>query len=70
MKLINGIISVLLAVVSMYGMFFKAENEVELLVGFMGLIMSIVFMCFMIISKQKDEIEWLRYRINKDKNII
>jgi hypothetical protein len=70
MKLINGIISVLLAVVSMYGMFFKAENEVELLVGFMGLIMSIVFMCFMIMSEQKDEIEWLRYRINKDKNII
>jgi heme/copper-type cytochrome/quinol oxidase subunit 4 len=70
MKLINGIISVLLAIASVYGMFFKAETNMEFVIGFMCLLMSIVFMCFMIMSEQKDEIEWLRYRINKDKNII
>ena len=70
MKLINGIISVLLAIASVYGMFFKAETNMEFVIGFMCLLMSIIFMCFMIMSEQKDEIEWLRYRINKDKNII
>jgi heme/copper-type cytochrome/quinol oxidase subunit 4 len=70
MKLINGIISVLLGLGSLYVMFFKSNTDQEFIMGFGMLLMSIVFMCFMIMSEQKDEIEWLRYRINKDKNII
>ena len=70
MKLINGIISVLLGLGSLYVMFFKSNTDQEFIMGFGMLLMSIIFMCFMIMSEQKDEIEWLRYRINKDKNII
>jgi hypothetical protein len=60
MKLFSGITSVLLALASMYGMFIQAKTDMEFAIGFMGLLMSIVFMCFMIMAEQKEEIERLR----------
>lgn len=60
MKLINGIISVLLGLGSLYVMFFKSNTDQEFIMGFGMLLMSIVFMCFMIMSEQKEEIERLK----------
>jgi hypothetical protein len=60
MKLFSGIASVLLALASMYGMFIQAKTDMEFMIGFMGLLMSIVFMCFMIMAEQREEIEQLR----------
>lgn len=63
MKIVNGIISVLLGVLSMYVMFFKATSDVELGIGFGILLMAIIFMCFMIMEEQKEEIEMLRRKL-------
>ena len=60
MKILNGIISVLLGLVSLYLMFVKSQTDQDLILGFMVLLMSIIFMCFMIMGEQKDEIEELR----------
>jgi len=70
MKLLNGIISVLLGLGSLYIMFIKAKTDIELGVGFGVLLMSIIFMCFMIMGEQKEEIENLRYEVLKLKGII
>jgi heme/copper-type cytochrome/quinol oxidase subunit 4 len=60
MKILNGIISVLLGLISLYLMFVKSQTDQDLILGFMVLLMSIIFMCFMIMGEQKDEIEELR----------
>jgi len=63
MKVLNGIISVLLGLTSLYIMFIKAKSDVEIGVGFGVLLMSIIFMCFMIMEEQKSEIERLRVKL-------
>jgi uncharacterized membrane protein (GlpM family) len=65
MKILNGIISVLLGVLSLYLMFVKAQTDQNIILGFMVLLMSIIFMCFMIMGEQKDEIEKLRHTLLK-----
>ena len=60
MKIVNGIISVLLGLLSLYIMFVHAKTDVELGVGFGVLLMSIIFMCFMLLEEQKEEVERLR----------
>jgi hypothetical protein len=60
MKILNGIISVLLGLLSLYMMFVKARTNVELGVGFGVLLMSIIFMCFMLLEESKEEVERLR----------
>ena len=67
MKLVNGIISVLLGIGSLYMMFVKAKTNVEFGIGFGILLMAIIFMCFMLIEEQKDEVERLRHYILKSK---
>lgn len=69
MKVVNGIISVLLGIGSLY-MMFKAKTDAEFGIGFGILLMSIIFMCFMIIEEQKEEVERLRYQILKSKGIL
>ena len=70
MKVLNGIISVLLGIGSLYMMFIKAQNDVEFGIGFGILLMAIIFMCFMIMGEQKEEVERLRYQILKSKGIL
>ena len=60
MKMLNGIISVLLGLLSLYMMFVKAKNNVDLGIGFGILLASIIFMCFMLLEESKEEIERLR----------
>jgi hypothetical protein len=69
MKLFNGIISILFAIASMYGMFIQAKTDMEFVIGFMGLLMSIIFMCFMLLEERKDEVEKLRHIIMEMKGI-
>jgi hypothetical protein len=60
MKMLNGIVSVLLGLLSLYMMFVHAKTDVELGVGFGVLLMAIIFMCFMLLEEQKEEVERLR----------
>jgi len=70
MKLLSGIISVVLGFVSLFIMFVKAKSDVEMGVGFGVLLAAIIFMCFMIMEEQKQEVERLRGLILKSKGII
>ena len=62
MKIVNGIISVLLGILALYLMF-TSKTNLDLTCMFIVLMMSIVFMCFMIIEEQKQEIERMRQTI-------
>jgi cbb3-type cytochrome oxidase subunit 3 len=70
MKAFNGIISVLLGLTSLYLMFIKAKTDMEFIGGFGVMLMSIIFMCFMLLEERKDEVEQLRHTIMKMKGII
>jgi hypothetical protein len=70
MKLLSGITSVVLGFMSLYIMFVKAKSDVEMGVGFGVLLAAIIFMCFMIMEEQKQEVERLRGLILKSKGII
>jgi len=59
MKIVNGIISVLLGVLALYLMF-TAKSNLDLTYMFITLMGAVVFMCFMIIEEQKDEVDRLR----------
>jgi uncharacterized membrane protein HdeD (DUF308 family) len=69
MKLINGVISVLLGLAALYLMFIKAQTDQDIILGFMVLLMSIIFTCFMLLEERKDEVEKLRQIIMKMKDI-
>jgi heme/copper-type cytochrome/quinol oxidase subunit 4 len=58
--MLNGIISVLLGLLSLYMMFVKAKTDIELGIGFGVLLMAIIFMCFMLLEESKEEVERLR----------
>jgi cell division protein FtsW (lipid II flippase) len=62
MKVLNGIISVLLGVLALYLMF-TSKSNLDLIYMFIVLMGSIVFMCFMIMEEQKQEVERLRQKI-------
>jgi len=70
MKLFHGIVSVLLGMVALYLMFIKAETDQDFILGFGVLLMSIIFMCFMLLEERKDEVEQLRHTIMKMKGMI
>jgi heme/copper-type cytochrome/quinol oxidase subunit 4 len=70
MKLLNGIISVLLGLAALYLMFIKAETDQDIILGFGVLLMSIIFMCFMLLEERKDEVEELRHQILRMKGIM
>ena len=59
MKIVNGIISVLLGILALYLMF-TAKSNLDLTYMFIVLMGAVVFMCFMIIEEQKDEVDRLR----------
>ena len=60
MKMLNGIVSVLLGLLSLYMMFVRAKNDIDLGIGFGVLLAAIIFMCFMLLEEQKEEVERLR----------
>jgi ribose/xylose/arabinose/galactoside ABC-type transport system permease subunit len=60
MKIVNGTISVLLGLLSLYMMFVRAKNDIDLGIGFGVLLAAIIFMCFMLLEEQKEEVERLR----------
>lgn len=70
MKVVNGIISVILGIGSLYEMFIKAQTDQDFILGFGLLLMAIIFMCFMIMEEQKEEVERLRHQILKSKGIL
>jgi hypothetical protein len=69
MKLFNGIISVLLGLTSLYLMFINAKTDMEFIAGFGVMLMSIIFMLFMIMEDRNEEISKLRQIIIKMKDI-
>ena len=64
MKIVNGIISVLLGLGTLYLMFTAKTNQ-DIIFMFIVLLMSIIFLCFMIIEEQKDEINNIKKLIYK-----
>lgn len=70
MKAFNGIISVLLGLVSLYLMFIKAKTDMEFVCGFVVMMASIIFMLFMLMEERNDEIEKLRHTILRMKGIM
>lgn len=60
MKIVNGIISVLLGLGSLYMMFIKTKTDQDFIMGFGLLLFAMLFMCFMIMEDQKEETERLR----------
>ena len=68
MRLLNGIACVVLGLGSGYFMFIKAETGDDFIVGFMLLMMSAMFMCFMIMAEQMEEIQRLRRIISQVSN--
>jgi len=64
MKIVNGIISIILGIISIY-LFVTAEVNNDIVIGVMVLISGFLFLCFMIMDEQKEEIEKLRKIINK-----
>jgi uncharacterized membrane protein HdeD (DUF308 family) len=66
MKIVNGIISVVLGVLALYLMF-TAKTNLDLTFMFITLLMAIVFLCFVIIEEQKEEVNDLKRLIYKIK---
>jgi len=64
MKIINGILSTVLSAIAMY-LFFTAKTDIDLGIGFMALLMGIIFLCFMMLEESKEEVERLRQIILK-----
>ena len=70
MKAFNGIISVLLGLVSLYLMFIRAKTDIEFVYGFMVMMASIIFMLFMLMEERNEEIAQLKRTIWKMKGLI
>ena len=68
MKLIHGILSSVLSIIALYLMFIKAQTDQELIYGFIVLLAAIIFMCFMIMEEQKEDIEQLRRQLRERYN--
>jgi hypothetical protein len=70
MKILNGLLSVILGITSMYFMFFGPASNDNLIIGFLLLLGSIIFILFMILEEQKDEIKELRRTLLRANNIL
>ena len=66
MKIINGIISVVLGVLALYLMF-TAKTNLDLTFMFITLLAAVIFLCFVIIEEQKEEVNDLKRLIYKIK---
>jgi hypothetical protein len=70
MKILNGSVSVILGIAAMYFMFFGPTSNDNLIIGFILLLGSIIFILFMILEEQKGEIERLRHILLRANNIL
>jgi hypothetical protein len=70
MKILNGSVSVILGIAAMYFMFFGPTSNENLIIGFILLLGSIIFILFMILEEQKGEIERLRHILLRANNIL
>ena len=70
MKILNGSLSVVLGIAAMYFMFFGPTSNENLIIGFILLLGSIIFILFMILEEQKSEIEELRRTLLRANNIL
>ena len=70
MKILNGSLSVVLGIAAMYFMFFGPTSQNNLIIGFILLLGSIIFILFMILEEQKDEIARLRHTLLRANNIL
>ena len=68
MKSINGIISILLGLGALYALVTSSTAN-EFIVGLGLLLMSIIFLCFMLIEELKEEASRLRRTAIKTKGI-
>ena len=59
-----------LGIAAMYFMFFGPTSQNNLIVGFILLLGSIIFILFMILEEQKDEIARLRHTLLRANNIL
>jgi uncharacterized membrane protein HdeD (DUF308 family) len=64
MRIINGIVSVVMGILSVY-LFLTAEVDHDIVIGVIVLLGGFIFLCFMIMDEQKEEIEKLRNIINR-----
>jgi hypothetical protein len=69
MKTFNGIISVLLGLGSLY-LICTSKTDQDVILGFMVLLLSIIFMLFMLMEERNEEISGLRRTILQLKGII
>jgi hypothetical protein len=65
MKILNGSVSMILGIAAMYFMFFGPTSNDNLIIGFLLLLGSIIFILFMMLEEQKDEVERLRKYLSK-----
>jgi hypothetical protein len=70
MKILNGSVSVILGIAAMYFMFFGPASNDNLMIGFLLLLGSIIFILFMILEELKDEIKELRRTLLRANNIL
>jgi hypothetical protein len=70
MKILNGSVSVILGIAAMYFMFFGPTSNDNLIIGFLLLLGSIIFILFMILEEQKDEIKELKRTLLRANNIL
>ena len=59
MKIVNGILSVLLALIAMY-LFIQSNTNQDLMFAFITMLMSIIFICFMMIEEHTEENDRLK----------
>jgi uncharacterized membrane protein HdeD (DUF308 family) len=64
MKTFNGIISIVLGLAALY-LIMTSTTDKEVIMGFMTLLMSIIFMLFMLMEERNEEISKLRQIIFK-----
>ena len=64
MKILNGSVSMILGIAAMYFMFFGPTSNDNLIIGFLLLLGAIIFILFMMLEEQKDEVERLKERLS------
>ena len=64
MKILSGTISTLLSLAALY-CFLTAKSTTYLWMGLVATLASIIFICYMIMEEQKEEVERLRKKIMK-----
>ena len=67
MKVLNGILSTLLSILSFY-LFLQSQTTLDLAFAFIVMMGAIVFILFLVIEEQKEDIEKLRSQLHERYN--